>query len=248
MYKKIKKLIFDPKNNLKKVIPYLNSKFQPLKRKFFEYFNISKYSKPYLGHEKLLEYIKRNKGFFIEIGGNDGYFQDPTYYLEKFMGWKGIIVEPLSISKLCAKNRRKSVVIKKACISPDFKGNTTKFIDCNAMSFVKDSINNSDEWIRLGEEAQKIKHREIEVETTTIQKIIDEYAKEQKIELFVADVEGYELEVLKGLNFEKNPPKYILVEAQNEERLENIKRFLSVKNYLLIENIVEKDYLFKLNG
>ena len=45
-------------------------------------------------HNNLLKYIDFNSGFFIELGGYDGFFHSPTYYLEKFKNWQGILVEP----------------------------------------------------------------------------------------------------------------------------------------------------------
>ena len=88
---------------------------------------------------------------------------------------------------------------------------------------------------------------EIVVPAQTIQSIIDKHgtSKENtKIDLFVADVEGYELQVLQGLDFSKNSPAYILLESQNSDRLEKIEDFLKPYGYTLVEEIGEKDYLF----
>ena len=97
---------------------------------------------------------------------------------------------------------------------------------------------------------QKIKAQKITVPARTIQSIIDEYANERaslkKIDLFVADVEGFELEVMKGLDFKKNIPSYILVEAHTDKRLSDIKQFLISRKYEYIDEIGHKDYLFKL--
>lgn len=242
---KIKKLIKNPKDNVGKILPFIKSKMIPYHRDLCESFGIEKYSKPYPGHEELLKNITKRNGFFVQCGGNEGCNQDPTYYLEKFRGWKGIIVEPLSISKLCQRNRNKSIVVQNACVSFDYKGDTATLVDCYGMSFIKDSIDNGDEWIKIAEETQKIQHREITVPVRTVQSIIDEYnIKKQSIDLFVADVEGYEIEILKGLDFSKNSPSYILLEIQNSERLKNINEFLESKGYSLINEIDDKNYLF----
>ena len=44
---------------------------------------------------KLDELLDRDGGFFVEAGGNDGYTQSNTYWLERFRGWRGILVEPM---------------------------------------------------------------------------------------------------------------------------------------------------------
>jgi len=244
---RVKKFFKNPRENACKIIPFLKSKVTPLQRDVVEFIGIEKYSKPYSGHAKLLKYINKKGGFFVQCGGNDGFFQDPTYYLEKFRGWRGIIVEPLPISRLCQRNRKNSTVIKSACVSFSYRKATISFVDCNAMSFVKGSIENSSKQIKGGEESQKIKCREIIVPSQTIQSIIDREKTKidmGDIDLFVADVEGYELAILQGLNFSKNSPKFILLEIQTQKRLKEIEEFLDNHNYFMVDHIIEKDYLF----
>jgi hypothetical protein len=96
MINKLFKLIRHPKSNYNKVIPYLKYIVTLYKRKIFEQFGSDEFSKPYAGHDKLLEIINFKNGFCIEVGGNDGYFHSPTYYLERFKGWRGVLVEPLN--------------------------------------------------------------------------------------------------------------------------------------------------------
>ncbi len=236
---KIKKLFKEPYE----LIPFIKSKLFPVQRKAYEFFGSSKYSKPYIGNNKLLEYLNKKNGFFVQCGGNDGYSSDPTYYLERIMGWNGIITEPLPIYKLCQKNRPGSIVVQSACVSFDYQKDTIDFIACNAMSFIKGSIPNSDEWIKGGEESQKIKSKEIKVPAQTIQSIIDRYSvNNKKIDLFVADVEGYELEVIRGLNIKKNPPAYFLLEARDPSKLTE---FLIKNSYEYICEIDTNNHLYK---
>jgi FkbM family methyltransferase len=244
---KFRKLIQNPRDNIGKIVPFIKSKIVPRQRDLYELVGCERYSKPYPNHEELLKLIDKRNGFFVQCGGNDGYFQDPTYYLEKFMGWKGIIVEPLPISRLCRRNRKNSIVVQSACVASDYSEKTISFIDCNAMSFVKDSIVDSTEYISAGEKAQSIKHREIAVPARTMQSIIDEQKINEQnipIDLFVADIEGYELEALRGLDFEKNSPTKILLEIQDSDRLSKISGFLRLHGYLTFDKVSSNDYLF----
>ena len=45
--------------------------------------------------KRLLEYLNYPNGFFIECGANDGVNQSNTWYFEKNLNWKGILIEPL---------------------------------------------------------------------------------------------------------------------------------------------------------
>ncbi len=246
---KLNKLINNPRTYIGKILPFTLSKIEPYKRDILESFGNDRLSKPYPGHEKLMQYITNTDGFFVECGGNDGHFQDPTYYLEKFRDWKGVIVEPLPIGNLCKRNRKKSTIYKVALISKGDKRETVDFIDINAMSFIEGSIENEEEWIAAGKNSQKIEQRKISVSATTIQQIIDDYNHgnqvHKQIDLFIVDVEGSELEVLKGLDFEINSPLNILVEAHTDKRLSDIREFLSREDYELITHIGDNDYLFK---
>jgi len=57
------------------------------------------------------------------------------------------------------------------------------------------------------------------VPARTLRSILDEVS-EKEIDFLSLDVEGYELNVLKGLDLNKYPPKYMLVEARFREEIE----------------------------
>jgi len=239
-------LVSDPRHNFGKVYPYVKSRLIPIKRKTFELFGNEKFSKPYSGHNRLLDLLKdKCGGFFVEVGGNDGYFLDPTYYLEKFRGWTGIIFEPLpQVARLCRKNRRESQVIEAALVSAGYPDEQVSLIDCNAMSVVKGGVPNYESWVKEGERCQKIEAREITVPALTLDKALERYFSSNKtIDLLTIDVEGYELEVLKGLNLEKYAPKFILIEILKDDLREKIEDFLNGR-YDFIEIIGDNDFLY----
>ena len=66
----------------------------------------------------------------------------------------------------------------------------------------------------------------------------------QNIDFLSLDVEGAELEVLKGIDYNKYHFKYILVECRDINRLET---FLNKTGYRLIDKLSHNDYLFKLS-
>ena len=246
---RVNMLIREPKKGLKKIIPFLKSRLTPLYRTSLELFGIMRLSKPYCGHDELLKIINKREGFFVECGGNDGYGNDPTYYLEKALNWNGIIVEPLPIHTLCMKNRSHSTVYNCAVSSFENSNSHISLIDCNAMSFIEGSIENATEWIAAGEKTQNIKAKKITVPVFPVQKIINEHFTRkgvEKIDLFVADVEGHELEVLQGLDFTKNSPSFLLLEIHTTEKLNEISAYVAGKNYFLIGEIGHRDYIFGL--
>lgn len=246
---RVKSLVNNPADGVKKIIPFIKSRVSPYGRAILEFFHIFLLVKPYSNHEVLLQFVNFKKGFFVQAGGNDGYSNDPTYHLEKVLGWTGIIAEPLPIHRLCKKNRPSSVIYNCAVGSFDNPSRTASFVDCNAMSFVAGSINNDKEWIEAGERTQKIKSKIVSVPIKPIQELIDDYFKSNKlrnIDLLVADTEGYEFEVVKGLDFAKNSPRYILLEIHKNSELKLIREFLSGKGYDMVKEMDQRDFLFEL--
>jgi len=63
------------------------------------------------------------------------------------------------------------------------------------------------------------------------------------IDLLSLDVEGAELEVLKGVNYKDFKFKYMCVESRD---IEKINSFLQTVGYEFVEKLSEHDYLFKL--
>lgn len=246
--RKFFKLLSEPNKYIPKIYPYLKSKIDPYKRDCYEFFGNTSLSKPYPDADKLYKYLSKENGFFVQVGGNDGYGFDPTYQLEKFNDWKGIIIEPLPIYKLCARNRKRSIVINTASVPFSHREKTIQFIDCNFMSFPAGKRKDSAQWIKSGEKAQKIKAQKITVPAQPLQTTIEKYnPHNKKIDLLVVDVEGYELPVLQGLDFQKNSPEFLLLEVQENKRLEETTLYLAKKNYKLTDTLSECDRLYSLN-
>jgi len=75
----------------------------------------------------------------------------------------------------------------------------------------------------------------IEVNCDTLNNIINNYIPNTPIDLLSLDAEGYEFNILKGLNLNEHRPKFILIEVyKNDFNL--IFKYLSENNYDLHSN------------
>src|SRR5690606_31382762 len=62
-------------------------------------------------------------GWFVEAGGHDGYTHSNTYYLERFRGWRGLLVEPApSLAREARLERTRSTVVQAALVPPERAG------------------------------------------------------------------------------------------------------------------------------
>jgi FkbM family methyltransferase len=199
--------------------------------------------------KKIEKYINFYNGFFVELGANDGIKQSNTYYFEKYRGWIGVLIEPAPNNYLlCKKNRSpKTKVYCNACTSFDYKEKFVEIIYSNLMSVslnLETDLNNTTEHIRIGKKyLDKSEDNFIfGAVAKPLNDILINANAPKKIDFLSLDVEGSEIEVLKGIDYSMFSFNYICVESRNKN---TIYSFLKEKGYLLIDQLSEKDYLFK---
>ncbi|MEQ8209702.1 MAG: FkbM family methyltransferase [Lacipirellulaceae bacterium] len=224
------------------------------RRRLFEAMGNAKYSRPSLNNldDKLAKYLDFKDGFFIEAGGNDGYTQSNTYYLEKMLGWRGLLIEAVpELYEACLKERKRSRVEHCGLVAPDFPDPTIEIHCANLMSLVEGARKTQDEQqehLEKGVAVQQLEQtKSVQVPARTLESILDAMSAESesplpRIDFFSLDVEGYELPVLKGLNLERYQPKYILVEATY---FDEVNDFLSDR-YEIVEQMSHHDYLYSV--
>ena len=201
--------------------------------------------------KKMLKYLDYNNGFYIEIGANDGVLQSNTLYYEKNKRWSGILVEPIKEKfKNLKKNRSsENFFFNKALVSFEYQRKTIPMIYSDLMTTTKE-VKNLDLKKQLLEGDKHLniyeKKNEFIAETSTLNEIIILSTAPKMIDFFSLDTEGYEEEILNGVNFNEFNFKFLLVECINN--FEKINLFLSKKNYRFLEKISHIDYLFKFKN
>lgn len=196
---------------------------------------------------KLEKYLPFRGGLFIEAGANDGYSQSNTYFLETKRGWKGVLVEGIpELYEKCKELRKKSIVYNCALVSDEFEHHSIEMHFANLMSVVEGSLKTKEDQsrhIQAGVDVQELDASySVTVPARTLASILDEIPDLPGIDFFSLDVEGYELDVLKGMNLSKYRPALILVEARF---FEEVNGFLEAKNYVMMEKLSLHDFLYK---
>lgn len=174
--------------------------------------------------------INYKNGVYIELGALDGVSWSNTKWLEDQLGWTGILIEPsVKGYDACLSNRPNNKAFNCACVSFDHK-------EDYVMGDFEGHPMSSIDGTRLGLAPLN------RVSARTLQSVIDESGYNY-IDFLSLDVEGYELNVLKGIDFDKQNIKYMLIEVYEKDKT-NIFEFLKEKNYDIVENVTN----FAVNG
>ena len=216
------------------------------RRRLFELAGSDRYSRFALNgmDHKLASHIPCRGGVFIEAGANDGMTQSNTYWFERFRGWRGILIEPVPImAAACRRNRPRAKVVNSALVSTD-DVKSVRMQTANLMAYVSNSFERPEDEHRHLRNAIEVQHlesvNEIEVPARTLSSILAEL-RMTRIDLLSLDVEGYEVEVLKGLDTDRHRPCFILVETK---RLADVLDALQDR-YQAIDQLSHHDHLLK---
>ncbi len=173
------------------------------------------------------------KGFFIDIGAFDGIHLSNSYSFE-LIGWQGICVEPHPYYfKLCHQNRPNSTCINSACGDNELQkailhvDNTGLF---SSLHTIGDEENITGHFGLLKD--IKIEIDTIEVDIIPLNSVLEKFQPEHPIDFVSIDVEGAELEVLRGFNIEKYKPRVVVIETNNEEFAKEINAYLQSVGYI----------------
>lgn len=150
-----------------------------------------------------------DRGFFVEVGANEpASIHSQTWHLEQ-RGWRGILIEPNpTLIDALVRHRRGSRVYNVACSAPGKVGVAELKIP-----YVADGT------MDTGKAALEVEidhagfsaYRTETVKVVTLDSILAENGV-TGIDLLSIDVEGTELDVLKGLDLKRYRPRLILVE------------------------------------
>ena len=172
----------------------------------------------------LLPWLDFRDGFFIEAGANDGVKFSNTLFFERYRNWRGLLIEPIpDLAAECRKNRPLALVENCALVARDSAPREVAMRYANMMSIVKGAMQSEEgdlEHIRKGCEVQQIESYEITVPARPLSEVLDRHGI-AKVDFLSLDVEGYELEALKGLDLARHAPRFLLVECRERAALEN---------------------------
>jgi FkbM family methyltransferase len=173
---------------------------------------------------KLRKYCDFENGFFVEAGANDGIRQSNTLYFEKYLGWRGLLIEAVpELARACAANRPACRVENAALVSAEYAGRSVPMRYCNLMSVVAGAMKTpgeEDQHIERGCRNQNVESYALDAPARTLTSILRQHGIEH-IDLLSLDIEGYELAALQGIDFYVYKPRLMLIEARYRREIDD---------------------------
>ena len=180
------------------------------RRGLFEALGSERYSRPALHgiDAKLEALLGREGGTFLEAGAHDGYTQSNTYFLERHRGWSGVLVEAIpELHAKAAARRPRSQVVHAALVGPEHTHDTVAMAFGDLMSQL-----GTDEGHAAGGLANAGRAGyTVEVPARTLTQILDA-AKIGHLDLLALDIEGHELNALRGLELDRIRVDHLVIE------------------------------------
>ncbi len=175
----------------------------------------------------------KKKGFYVDVGAFDGVHLSNSYSFEQ-QGWSGICIEAhTAYFKLCNEARSGAICLNVACVSDD-NLKTVRFYteELGLLSGVKD---NREVDVRSRYEKRGLEFKgfnKITVPASTLNTVLEKYLPaDAEIDFISIDVEGTELEVLKGLDLSRFRPRAIVIEANTNDQIEAINHLVNRNGY-----------------
>jgi hypothetical protein len=169
-----------------------------------------------------------SNGFFLDVGSGHGTIGSNTKALEE-LGWTGICVDPFPTAMDGRTCRMEKVVVSSVA------GQQVKFHTHAGLGGIADTLG------KWKEEASK--SPTVDFTTTTLGDVLAGANAPSFIHFMSIDIEGAELEALKGIPFDKYRFGAMAIEHNDEEpKRTDILKFLDARGYQRVHTYKQDDF------
>lgn len=167
-----------------------------------------------------------NEGFFVEFGATDGVTGSNSYLMEKSFGWRGVLAEPAQ-GWLDALKQNRTAVISNKCVWRE-SGQRLAFRETSDGGLsTLEAFSQRDRHA-----ARRQAGRTYDVETISLNDLLENCDAPTVIDLLSVDTEGSEFEILSALDFEKWKVSVLIVEHNFRPEREQINALMTGRGYM----------------
>ena len=181
-------------------------------------------------------------GFFVEFGAANGLHASNTAYLEKHLGWRGILAEPARFWYPYIYRLRGCFIDQRAVYGRS--GERVAFIQpAIAQHSTIEAFAGGDYAAETRKEGERY-----EVETVSLNDLLTHWGAPRRIDYISVDTEGSEVEILKTFDFDRWDVRLMTIEhAREDTKRARIHDLMTAAGYRRkFENISgDDDWYFK---
>ena len=167
-------------------------------------------------------------GFFLDVGSGHGTIGSNTKALEE-LGWTGICVDPFPTHMEGRTCRMEKAVVSSTA------GQVVKFHTHSGLGGIADTLG---KW-----KVEAEKSPAVELTTTTLGELLAGAGAPSFIHFLSLDIEGAELEALKGVPFDKYRFGAMAIEHNDEEpKRSDLLKFLEDRGYRRVHSYKQDDF------
>ena len=205
---------------------------------FVEYIGESKLDfKSQLYQDLFVSFINKENfdKTFLEFGASDGVNLSNTFLLENNFSWSGVLAEPdTQWLTLLKKNRPNTKIISK-CIWKNSSEKLKFFSSEIAVLSTLNTFKHSDAESMPGNTKARLKSGKIiEVETISLNQVIEKEFDDRSPTYISIDTEGSEFEILNSFNFSKYHPNVFTIEHNFTKFQDKIDKLMLENNYIRV--------------
>jgi FkbM family methyltransferase len=200
--------------------------------------------------KQIERFVDFDGGTFFEAGANNGIQFSNTAHLELDRGWTGVLVEPIPARiEEARRNRPNSKCFHAALVANDYQSEVAHltYSDMMTVTWGEDRMLDGQDHLAKGLPLLK-KRREEQYNFTaparTISSILDE-ASVERIDFMSLDVEGFELNALRGLDIDRHFIRFMCVEAKWFPALDKMLQGPLRGRYQVASKLSAYDYLLE---
>ncbi len=191
-------------------------------------------------YEKYFKNMNIENPIYFEAGALDGIKYSNTKFFEETLNWSGVLVEPNPIEyKKLIKNRNESNFFYNTILSNS--NEELNFIYVNGCHAAVSGITSTLPSSHYSKYLNNSTTIEKKMKPISLDKVLENVSK---VDFFVLDVEGHELEVLESFSF--NKPIYLMMVENLDVNDMRIRNFLESKNYQLVEILHQNEIYMKI--
>ena len=185
----------------------------------------------------------KRDGMFVEIGAYDGITYSNTYQLA-VAGWVGVYVEPVpKLFDQCIGNHKKhpNIRVVQAAVGEPTDEPIPLYTDGSELFTTR-------KWLAVALAGPlNVKHHDT-VKIESLDSILQKCNVPRHFDLLVVDVEGAEVDVLRGFSIMSYFPKMVIIEAHELHHNKLLRRNATHINDIMRMSLYEKIYSDRVNN